>query len=420
MNIKLPNVTLLGIDCVNAGRLSKALDISSERIEFAQVKLLTSLPVGDKRRVEISPLNSIEAFSEFCIRDLYKYVETDFVLLVQYDGFVINPESWEDNFLKYDYIGAPWLVDNWSIDNFDFPEKLYGHLVVGNGGFSLRSKKFLETSARLADEGALKKYHPEDVALCVWFRHLVESEGIKFAPPEVAARFSVEGDEHVYKKQFGFHGLQWEYIRDLVNRHPEWKIDLPIKKESWLNVDGEIKIAQAAVNDAISISEIQKEVWMETFPNEEFGITREDIMSEDFFNEQRIQKRMEVINNPDSAVKFWVAKRGKKVVGYICAERLSEFNRIRSIYILSQFQGKGLGTRLMNEAFKYFNNDNPIKLTVAIYNQSAITFYEKLGFVKGKRFDHNLEGHFVSGHEIPEMEMIKSNNTWNIRTYLKF
>ena len=37
-------------------------------------------------------------------RELNNYIDTDFVLIVQHDGFIINPSSWNDDFLK---IGWP-------------------------------------------------------------------------------------------------------------------------------------------------------------------------------------------------------------------------------------------------------------------------------------------------------------------------
>ena len=150
--LRLPNITLLGIDCVNVERLQCALDVSQKEIEFGAVKLLSSLPTDYKRLVKIPHINSIEDYSRFCAVELKNYVETKYVLLVQYDGFVLNPKSWTNEFLKYDYIGAPWLVADWSVKNFNFPVSLFGKTVVGNGGFSLRSKKFLETSARLVQE----------------------------------------------------------------------------------------------------------------------------------------------------------------------------------------------------------------------------------------------------------------------------
>lgn len=222
---KLPNVTLVGIDCVDVERIQKALDISSEKIEFGEVKLLTSLPTNDSRKVEIPHIGSIEAFSEFCIRDLTKYVTTDFVLLVQHDGFVLNPESWTDEFLNYDYVGAPWFAhDEFWFEKFDFPRNLFDTTVVGNGGFSLRSKKFLETSHRLANEGAFNKLHPEDLVMCVWQRKLMENAGIMFAPVELAEKFGIEGEDHIYSKQFGFHNLKWTDISKWIKENPKWNI----------------------------------------------------------------------------------------------------------------------------------------------------------------------------------------------------
>ena len=61
----------------------------------------------------------LEGYSEFVIRELHKYVDTSHCLLVQWDGYVLNPKSWLPQFLDYDYIGAPWNGN-----------------VVGNGGFS--------------------------------------------------------------------------------------------------------------------------------------------------------------------------------------------------------------------------------------------------------------------------------------------
>lgn len=115
---------------------------------------------------------------------------------------------------------------DWSIRDFDFPEKLLGTWVVGNGGFCLRSKKFLETSSRLAQEGAFKKYHPEDVVMCVWDRDKLENEGIKFAPIDIAKQFSIEGDDVIYDKQFGFHGFKWTNIQKWIDENPKWNIKL--------------------------------------------------------------------------------------------------------------------------------------------------------------------------------------------------
>lgn len=172
----------------------------------------------------------------------------------------------------------------------------------------------------------------------------------------------------------------------------------------------EIEIKEATTDDVFGISDVQKESWLATYPNKEFGITKEDILSENFHSEGRIEKRIDIIKNTNSNTKFFVAKDGEKVVGYCCAQKFEDFNKIKSIYILPDFKRRGIGKGLLNKAFEFFEDNKPIKLSVAIYNQNAIDFYEKLGFVKGQKFEQNPEGVFVSGREIPEIEMIFNTN----------
>lgn len=219
--LKLNNVTLLGIDCVNVARLQASMDVCEKGIEFGAVKLLTSLPTDDRRLVKIPHIGSIKEYSRFCFEDITKYVDTDYVLIVQYDGFILNPDSWTDDFLKYDYIGAPWLVKDWSIRDYHFPKESLGTMIVGNGGFSLRSKKFIDVSSKLLCEGKISEVNPEDVSLCVWNKKLLDEEGIKIAPPEVAMKFSIEGEDLEYDKQFGFHGLSWTNIDKWIDENPE-------------------------------------------------------------------------------------------------------------------------------------------------------------------------------------------------------
>lgn len=226
---RLETVTLLGVDCVDIDRLILAADICQKDFEFAEVKLLTSLPSTHPNVVKIDPITSVEAYSKFMVSELNSYVDTPHVLIFQYDGFILNPTAWTDEFLKWDYIGAPWLGSQNFVDKYEFPEKLVGTYVVGNGGFSLRTKNFLQTCERLDRAGAFDRYQPEDIMLTVWKRPLLESEGIKIAPYEVAKKFSFEDDwsgNNTWDGQFGFHGLKWTDISNWTKSHPEYVQDM--------------------------------------------------------------------------------------------------------------------------------------------------------------------------------------------------
>jgi hypothetical protein len=114
--------------------------------------------------------------------------------------------------LEYDYIGAPWEYnENAYIDPFG------NHQRVGNGGFSLRSKKLLDVPKKEhvewdVNRGDFYKHmnannFAEDGNICVHNRHIYERCGCKFAPIEVAAKFAHEKPikETVGIVPFGFH-----------------------------------------------------------------------------------------------------------------------------------------------------------------------------------------------------------------------
>lgn len=123
-----------------------------------------------------------------------KYVETSHALICTWDGFIANPHLWRNEWLEYDYIGAPWPAF-WNV----------GHR-VGNSGFSLQSKRFLKVARRhaLLFEGA------GDVWLCRTMEGRFRELKIKYAPVEVAAAFSwehyIEEGLAGPDRSFGFHG----------------------------------------------------------------------------------------------------------------------------------------------------------------------------------------------------------------------
>jgi len=140
--------------------------------------------------VEIDRVESISDYSDFLLLRLIEHVSTSHVLIVQWDGFVLDRHSWDPEFLEYDYIGAVW-------PQFD------EGMSVGNGGFSLRSKRLLNA---LQDPDIIR-HSPEDICICHTNRRLLEDRYcIKFAPPEVAARFSFERSLPS-QRTLGFHGL---------------------------------------------------------------------------------------------------------------------------------------------------------------------------------------------------------------------
>jgi tetratricopeptide (TPR) repeat protein len=175
--------------------------LSLAAMDFADALFMSDSAedTGGARHVAIAPLAGRTAYSRFIMKDLLGHVETTHVLLIQWDGYVVNPSAWRDDFLDYDYIGARW----------GFHQDAH---CVGNGGFSLRSRRLLEA----LQDPAIDRFEPEDEMICRHYRPMLESRyGMRFAPPEVADRFSFE-TTYPQSIPLGFHGLfnMWLFLDD--------------------------------------------------------------------------------------------------------------------------------------------------------------------------------------------------------------
>jgi len=209
--LKLPNISLLAIaHKKDVDQTQISMKISSENIDFGAIKLLTSaqpkIKYPDIEYVPIKPMN-LEEFNKTMIEDLHKHFETTHCLFVQADSFVVNYKLWKDEFLKYDYIGAPWSDELVINENLVLNVKKNP---VGNGGFSLRSRKLLRTTAKIDYDSLKFPLKSEDVVVCHYLYDKMIEEGIKFAPPKLAAQFSIENVNNLYGQNlnsvFGFHG----------------------------------------------------------------------------------------------------------------------------------------------------------------------------------------------------------------------
>lgn len=188
--MKLPQVTICTLGSPKYEQAhQRALDLSCKEIEFGAVKNI------------INPeLTTLDKYSKAMLFDLWKYIDTEFALVCQADGYVLRPEKWTNKFLEYDYIGAPWTPKT----HFTKEGK---EVRVGNGGFSLRSRKlltaFVDLNLRFTDNGT--GYWHEDGNICVYYRKVLEDYGIKFAPVKLAARFSTEIKVSETVESFGGH-----------------------------------------------------------------------------------------------------------------------------------------------------------------------------------------------------------------------
>jgi len=206
----LDRVSLICVTTIDIMPSLFAMIESIKNIDFAERILITD-QLSCNSEVEtackkysikifkIQPIRSVNEYSLFILKDLHKYFFSDFCLIVQWDGWVINYNSWNKEFLNYDYIGAVWPKEIW-------PDK--EEFRVGNGGFSLRSKILCIASSDIVKVSELRTEEIiEDQFIAETNRKKLENEfNIKFAPEDLAHKFSIErGRWNI--NPFGFHGF---------------------------------------------------------------------------------------------------------------------------------------------------------------------------------------------------------------------
>ncbi len=169
-----------------------------------------------------------------------------------------------------------------------------------------------------------------------------------------------------------------------------------------------VEILVAAPEDALGIKEVQYETWLATYPNQELGITPDDIKDRfrDAFTDESITKTQERIRSEKGNTRSFVAKANGQTVGFCFCSKSDTKNHLDAIYVLSEFQGKGIGRKFWERALAFFDPEKDIVVELAEYNSSAIAFYESLGFVDTgeRKKDERLT--LKSGAIIPEMVMI--------------
>ena len=169
-----------------------------------------------------------------------------------------------------------------------------------------------------------------------------------------------------------------------------------------------IIVEEAKPEHVEGIQEVFYRTWLDTYPNEEAGITVEDIEArfKGANAEEKLAKRRADILNLQPNKKYFVALDGQKVVGICRGEKNEKENRLNAIYALPGYQAQGIGTQLWSEIKTFFDPLKDIYLGVATYNQKAIDFYSKLGFQDtGKRYTEEWT-RMESGATLPEMDMV--------------
>lgn len=196
--LQLPDVTMVCVDSVNPELAIKVLEHCKASVDFGGVKLLTHYPLNYPHRVRIKPIYSLTAYSIFMLTQIYKYIDTKYLLTVQRDGWILNPTSWDNSWLQYDFIGPLYM-------QYD---------KCGSGGFSLRSKRLMQHIAEneMPEWGGTQKQADQIQSSIAYYEDgicsLKPRKEFKVANLNDAANFGQAGNrnpKYFREFPFGFH-----------------------------------------------------------------------------------------------------------------------------------------------------------------------------------------------------------------------
>ncbi|WP_177201479.1 GNAT family N-acetyltransferase [Bacillus sp. OV322] len=148
-------------------------------------------------------------------------------------------------------------------------------------------------------------------------------------------------------------------------------------------------IREMQMEDISQVQHVAKTSWNSTYQ----GIIPLEIQ-ESFlktaYNDEMMQKRLE-------HSLFWVAEVNGEIVGFANFSAIKEEGKteLAAIYLNPEYQGKGIGTALLNEGIKQLDGVKEIYIDVEKDNNIGTRFYKAKGFKIVSEFDDDFDGHIL-------------------------
>jgi uncharacterized protein DUF5672 len=224
MKLSLPDVTLVMVETLDHELGRMAVENCVEKVDFAEMLIFTDRPLefSDYRTIAVKNWPSKLEWCRFNWFGVPRHIKTSHILFTQWDGGVWDPSMWRDEFLQYDYCGAPWWHQTKN---------------VGNSGFSLKSTRLARyIYDHRADYPCVSE--TEDDLLCRTYRPRLEDKGFVWAPENVAYDFAYEGcDGKPPSRHFGFHALfnmPHVFDREELFARLEFVMESPYIRDSYM------------------------------------------------------------------------------------------------------------------------------------------------------------------------------------------
>ena len=289
-------------DSVSIPRLEKSVEVLKEfedKLPFRSFAIVSPIkpphPCEDHNWIHLTGTMDYHDYGEFILKYLHKYFEAKHVLLIQWDCFITNIDKWKDEFLDYDLLYT--ISDGCQDDNSEFIEDV-GHF---NGGLTLRSKKFCESTSdyftkakskngiiyRFDETSGMVFKQNEDLLIHENYEELKKYD-LKFASPSLSSEFSLGNHtkpilSHRKQTAFGFHDMDMKFqiveddngepiimkYKDELNRSMEWLS----KKDNTIFMGQSVKYSGNSIYGTLQDIDDDKRLELPVFEEIQMGMS---------------------------------------------------------------------------------------------------------------------------------------------------
>lgn len=146
------------------------------------------------------------------------------------------------------------------------------------------------------------------------------------------------------------------------------------------------KIERAAAQDLPTIKEVLRETWHDTYASLLPKTAIESLTSQ-WHAPELLSEQMQ---NPE--IYFAIARDGAVVAGVITARKKDDAIVVDRLYVLPQYQRRGIGRQLLESSYGTFRGAQRVRLTVEAQNRKGVSFYAKQGFRETARISEEVAG----------------------------
>jgi RimJ/RimL family protein N-acetyltransferase len=170
-------------------------------------------------------------------------------------------------------------------------------------------------------------------------------------------------------------------------------------------------IAKTVPSDAIGLREMQLQSWLDTYPNDEHGVTTQwikkyfaprltDAGIKDF------EKMLATEQNNPNVIILTARDSDGMIVGYLLGNIDDDDKKyhLSVLYTDKKTHGSGLGSELMQRFLDWSDLTQSTYLDVVVYNKRAMRFYEKWGY---RKIPHS---EYMENDILPSIKMVRKGD----------